>query len=347
MKLEILYKKNKILEFFYNKNTKFDELENFIETNLNVKFDELNIHYDDKKFEREFGLSNFLTELTPIPGQKTKIKIIPQLEIQPFNLTFSFEQIENKRNIFFIDIEFGSSLKEFKQSITRYFFELFNELNYHIEDVCFYTNHIDDSPDLDFDDNSTKAIHLFKRNFFFLIKNSKLYIYSELKEIEPIDTNNEKKRILREFPTNSFNVIIQTYSQNFQSLTVYPEMTIGELKLEIEEKFGINPDYQQLTYLVYKLSDNNKTLKDYHLFPNGTIFLRGFYNPIVLVDFQNNQQILYKTNFSQSIHSLKNEILKTLQLDFSFDLLSNGKILNETKSLIDYDIQKYQTIYIK
>ena len=82
-----------------------------------------------------------------------------------------------------------------------------------------------------------------------------------------------------------FNIIIQTYNHVIRELEVFPEMTIGQLKVLIEEKLMIKKEYQELLYLVYKLNNDEKQLKDYYIRPKGIIFLRGFYFPVIFVDF--------------------------------------------------------------
>ena len=54
-------------------------------------------------------------------------------------------------------------------------------------------------------------------------------------------------------------------------------MTVCELKLLVEKNFMIKKEYQELLYLVYKLNNDDKQLKDYYIRPKGIIFLTGFY----------------------------------------------------------------------
>ena len=126
-----------------------------------------------------------------------------------------------------------------------------------------------------------------------------------------------------------FKIIIQTYNHIVKELEVFPEMSIGQLKLLIEETFMVKKEYQELLYLVYKLNNDEKQLKDYYIRPKGIIFLRGFYFP----------QIQY----------IKDEIILRLNLekDFKYQLIFNGKILEDENYLIDYNVQKMQTIYFK
>ena len=147
-----------------------------------------------------------------------------------------------------------------------------------------------------------------------------------------------------------FNIIIQTYNHVIRELEVFPEMTIGQLKVLIEEKLMIKKEYQELLYLVYKLNNDEKQLKDYYIRPKGIIFLRGFYFPVIFVDFyeKKNKNIL-SINIAEQIQYIKDEIILRLNLekDFKYQLIFNGKILEDENYLIDYNIQKIKTIYFK
>ena len=147
-----------------------------------------------------------------------------------------------------------------------------------------------------------------------------------------------------------FSIVIQTYNHIVKELEVFPEMTIGELKLLIEKNFMVKKEYQELLYLVYKLNNDDKQLKDYYIRPKGIIFLRGFYFPIMFVDYyeKKNKNIL-SINIAEQIQYIKDEIINRLNLekDIKYQLIFNGKILDDEKYLIDYNIQKMQTIYFK
>ena len=92
-----------------------------------------------------------------------------------------------------------------------------------------------------------------------------------------------------------FKIIIQTYNHIVKELEVFPEMSIGQLKLLIEETFMVKKEYQELLYLVYKLNNDEKQLKDYYIRPKGIIFLRGFYFHVIFVYFyeKKNKNILF------------------------------------------------------
>ena len=148
----------------------------------------------------------------------------------------------------------------------------------------------------------------------------------------------------------TFSIVIQTYNHVVKEIDVFPEMKIGELKSLIEEKFMVKKEYQELLYLVYKLNDDEKQLKDYYFRPKGIVFLRGFYFPIIFVDYyeKKNKNVL-SINIAEQIQYIRDEIINRLNLekDFKYQLIFNGKILEDENYLIDYNIQKMQTIYFK
>ena len=147
-----------------------------------------------------------------------------------------------------------------------------------------------------------------------------------------------------------FSVVVQTYNHVVKELEVFPEMKIGELKILIEKNLMIKKEYQELLYLVYKLNNDDKQLKDYYIRPKGIIFLRGFYFPVLFVDYyeKKNKNVL-SINIAEQIQYIRDEIINRLNLekDFKYQLIFNGKILDDEKYLIDYNIQKMQTIYFK
>ena len=107
-------------------------------------------------------------------------------------------------------------------------------------------------------------------------------------------------------------------------------------------------EYQELFYLVYRLNQDDKQLFKYNIKPKSTIFLRGFYFPIIFSDFYTKKQNYLKINIATKVGELKNELIYKFKIDCdNIDLICNGKILDNDRFLIEYCIQKLQTIYIK
>ena len=279
---------------------------------------------------------------------------------------FKFSQLENESNFFEISLDINkTTINDFKSKIFEFFKKLLKEeLNMHINSCEFYK---DNNSNLFFNNNNQTLKTYFPNNdltFYFLIQEQKINfyknkpnlqllfpeLYEEINEEEDNNNNNENIIEIRKNIPNgkTFKVIIQTYAHLIKEIQVYPEMTIGELKEEIERVFKVRKEYQELLYLVYRLNDDNKLVKDYYIRPNGTIFLRGFYFPLLFVDFyQRNKKNLIAVNIAEKVECVKNEILNKLNLQQNFDLIFNGKVLNDDSYLIDYYVQKMQTIYFR
>ena len=279
---------------------------------------------------------------------------------------FKFSQLENESNFFEISLDINkTTINDFKSKIFEFFKKLLKEeLNMHINSCEFYK---DNNSNLFFNNNNQTLKTYFPNNdltFYFLIQEQKINfyknkpnlqllfpeLYEEINEEE--DNNNNNNNIIeirKNIPNGkTFKVIIQTYAHLIKEIQVYPEMTIGELKEEIERVFKVRKEYQELLYLVYRLNDDNKLVKDYYIRPNGIIFLRGFYFPLLFVDFyQRKNKNLIAVNIAEKVECVKNEILNKLNLQQNFDLIFNGKVLNDDSYLIDYYVQKMQIIYFR
>lgn len=278
---------------------------------------------------------------------------------------FKFSQLENESNFFEISLDINkTTINDFKSKIFEFFKKLLKEeLNMHINSCEFYK---DNNSNLFFNNNNQTLKTYFPNNdltFYFLIQEQKINfyknkpnlqllfpeLYEEINEEEDNNNNNNIIEIRKNIPNGkTFKVIIQTYAHLIKEIQVYPEMTIGELKEEIERVFKVRKEYQELLYLVYRLNDDNKLVKDYYIRPNGIIFLRGFYFPLLFVDFyQRKNKNLIAVNIAEKVECVKNEILNKLNLQQNFDLIFNGKVLNDDSYLIDYYVQKMQIIYFR
>jgi hypothetical protein len=189
-------------------------------------------------------------------------------------------------------------------------------------------------------------------DFYFLIKNSCVCCYRDNYKIEvdkEIENKTNEFEIRKYKPDENFKIIIQTYNSNVIELEVNSEMTVEELKNKIENLLKIRKNYQELLYLVYKLKDDKRTLKEYYIRPNGIVFLRGHYFPLIFSYFYNKSlKYILGINIAEQISQIKKDIIFRLKLDYNnFILMSNGKELEDSKYLIEYNIQKLQVIYIK
>lgn len=348
----ILYHQNQLCNLNWTTSTTFHDLRNDLAKKYELnpelvilmnKSDAVNDYQEMVK--SIFNVNHANNELT-LNGIETKV---------------SFYQMDNEDNCFTIDYDLiDFSIPSFKESTFNFFKAKMDEFNYKISLYEFYTNDSEDN--LFFQDNNKSFPLYFSSNelmnikFYFLIKNESIVFYKTIKSClnqvqEDVNEVNEKI-VLRKNVCNGqmFSIVTQTYNHVVKEICVYPEMTIGELKERIEDAFLVRKEYQELLYLVYKLKDDTKTIKDYYIRPQGIIFLRGFFFPIIFVDFyQKSNKSVISINIAERISFVKREIIAKLCLDNSYDykLILNGKELNDGYFLIDYNIQKMQMIYFK
>ena len=272
---------------------------------------------------------------------------------------FKFCQMENEENSFNFDFDIiETSIDEFQNKISKFFKQKMDEFNFNVSKFEFFD---ENKP---FFDNK-KSFHLhFKEKykepkFYFLIRdcamhfNSKSFFDEKCLNEEKEEIKEEKKEI--ELRKNveagkCFKIIIQTYNHLIKEVEVFPEMTIDILKNIIEKIFMVSKEHQELLYLVYKLDDNSKQIKDYYIRPNGIVFLRGYYFPLVFVDYFNKKnKSVISINIAEQVKYIRKKIINLLNLEDNYDykLLLNGKTLDDDDYLINSNVQRMQMIYFK
>ena len=303
-----------------------------------------------------------------IKDDNTKISSLmknsKKIEMKNIISKFKFYQMENESNFFDLDVDIiDTTLDQFHALVSTFFKQKMEEFNFNISEFEFF----DDAKPF-FDKNKIFHTHFKEKykepKFYFLIKdcamhfNSKNYIEQEKIEEENEEINKdeiieEKKEIsLRKNVEcgKTFKVIIQTYNHLIKEIEVYPEMTIDVLKNLIEKNFMVSKDHQELLYLIYKLDQDEKMLKDYYIRPNGIIFLRGYYFPLVFVDYFNkkNKNVI-SINIAEQIKYIRKKIISSLNLEdnYNYKLMLNGKTLNDDDYLINSNVQRMQMIYFK
>ena len=385
--LEIIYSNKKIADFEYDIYTKLTEVRKFLSDKFYLPINLIKLYYDKKELiDDNFLISKIvLTSLNKIGGEKIKIRIIPQLQldkivrkfkIRPFNNSYN-EQLngeDDEDNCFNFDYDLvlSQGVEEFKQKVYSIIENKMAEFNYKLDynSSEFYNNPFEER--LIFGKNNKNFNELItSQNFidkeqielYFLIKNNSIIFYLENKIDSSFYNNTNSLEKSLSMPISlqennirrntsqglKFNIILQTYNSSVSEVEVFAEMKISELKETIENLFGIRKSYQELIYLVYKLKDDNKSLSEYFIRPGGIIFLRGFYFPIIFTDYyERSHRNILGVNIAERVSKIKEEIIFRLNLNFdNFVLLCNGKELDEEKYLIDYNIQKLQVIYIK
>ena len=280
-------------------------------------------------------------------------------------------------NWFDFDVDIiDTTIEQFHTLISSFFKQKMDEFNFNINKFEFF-----DEKKPFFDKNKTFHMHFKEKyrepKFYFLIRDCAMHFNSKniidetfFEEMQDIDEEQEinnkiniESNIKEEKENNkeielrknvesgkSFKIIIQTYNHLIKELVVYPEMTIDMLKNLIEKNFMVSKEHQELLYLVYKLDENEKMLKDYYIRPNGIVFLRGYYFPLVFVDYFNkkNKNVI-SINIAEQIKYIRKKIITMLNLEDNYDykLLLNGRTLDDEDYLINSNVQKMQMIYFK
>ena len=343
---------------------------------------------DLKKYisEKYFINSNdiiLLQNASQLKDDKAKlsslINISKKIEMNNIISKFKFCQMENESNFFDLDVDiFDTTIEQFEILVSSFFKQKMDEFNFNISKFEFF-----DEAKPFFDKNKIFHMHFKEKyrepKFYFLIKdcamhfNSKNYIEEKYEEdiqnIEEEENNNnindkiednkksEKKEENKEISLRKdvesgkiFKIIIQTYNHLIKEIEVYPEMTINNLKDLIEKNFMVSKEHQELLYLVYKLDEDEKMLKDYYIRPNGTVFLRGYYFPIVFVDYFNKKnKNVVSINIAEQIKYIRKKIITLLNLEdnYNYKLMLNGKTLDDDDYLINSNVQRMQMIYFK
>ena len=353
--IEIIYNKKLLFKYPYTSSSTLKDLKKFISSKYFLDLNYIIL------FQNASQLKDDNIQIALLAKKSKKI------EMKNIISKFKFYQMENESNFFDLDVDLiDTTLEQFHLLVSTFFKQKMEEFNFNISNFEFFD---ENKP---FFDNK-KIFHMhFKEKykepkFYFLIKdcslhfNSKNFIKEENNEINNNDNNeiinnneikDEKEILLRKNVEagKTFKIIIQTYNHLIKEIEVYPEMKIDELKNIIEKNFMVSKEHQELLYIIYKLDENEKMLKDYYIRPNGVVFLRGYYFPLVFVDYFNkkNKNVI-SINIAEQIKYIRKKIISLLNLEdnYNYKLMLNGRTLDDNDYLINSNVQRMQMIYFK
>ena len=353
--IEIIYNKKLLFNYPYTSSSTLKDLKKFISSKYFLDLNDIIL------FQNASQLKDDNIQIALLAKKSKKI------EMKNIISKFKFYQMENESNFFDLDVDLiDTTLEQFHLLVSTFFKQKMEEFNFNISNFEFFD---ENKP---FFDNK-KIFHMhFKEKykepkFYFLIKdcslhfNSKNFIKEENNEINNNDNNeiinnneikDEKEILLRKNVEagKTFKIIIQTYNHLIKEIEVYPEMKIDELKNIIEKNFMVSKEHQELLYIIYKLDENEKMLKDYYIRPNGVVFLRGYYFPLVFVDYFNkkNKNVI-SINIAEQIKYIRKKIISLLNLEdnYNYKLMLNGRTLDDNDYLINSNVQRMQMIYFK
>ena len=352
--IEIIYNKKLLFKYPYTSSSTLKDLKKFISSKYFLDLNDIIL------FQNASQLKDDNIQIALLAKKSKKI------EMKNIISKFKFYQMENESNFFDLDVDLiDTTLEQFHLLVSTFFKQKMEEFNFNISNFEFFD---ENKP---FFDNK-KIFHMhFKEKykepkFYFLIKDCSLYFNSKnfiKEENNEINNNNneiinnneikdEKEILLRKNVEagKTFKIIIQTYNHLIKEIEVYPEMKIDELKNIIEKNFMVSKEHQELLYIIYKLDENEKMLKDYYIRPNGVVFLRGYYFPLVFVDYFNkkNKNVI-SINIAEQIKYIRKKIISLLNLEdnYNYKLMLNGRTLDDNDYLINSNVQRMQMIYFK
>ena len=347
--IDIVYNKKLLFSYQYTSSSTLKDLKKYISSKYFLDLNDIIL------FQNASELKNDNTKISSLINKSKKI------EMKNIISKFKFLQMENESNFFDLNVDIiDTTIEQFHVLVSTFFKEKMDEFNFNISKFEFFE---ENKPFFD----KSKIFHMhFKEKykepkFYFLIKdcamhfNSKNFIREENDEInnnEIINNEKEKEISLRKNVEagKTFKIIIQTYNHLIKELEVYPEMTIDELKNLIEKNFMVSKEHQELLYIIYKLDENDKMLKDYYIRPNGVVFLRGYYFPLVFVDYFNKKnKNVVSINIAEQIKYIRKKVISLLNLEdnYNYKLMLNGKTLDDNDYLINSNVQRMQMIYFK
>ena len=145
---------------------------------------------------------------------------------------------------------------------------------------------------------------------------------------------------------NVIRIFVKTQTGRTFALEVDPIDTIGSIKIKIQEKKGIHPEQQRLTFAGNELEDY-RTLSDYKIQEDSTFLLVTRGQKRIFVKTQTGKTITLEVDPIDTIKSIKIKIQEKKGLHPKQQcLIWAGKELQDNCAVCDYSLQCDSTLYL-
>ena len=179
-----------------------------------------------------------------------------------------------------------------------------------------------------------------------------IHLIERLKPLKPnnfsINENNQKVDITKN-DIQIEKILVKIIGEKHFFIDFNALDTIEDLKKKIKAKEGLDLTQYNIFFKRTLLNDNNKTLSDYNISKNDEIRLIS--KGMLEINLLDDTNIFIEAKISDKVENIKEKIkpkLKQENIIFNrSELIFKGKILEDNKSLDDYDINEESIIYFK